>query len=123
MNIHRGLPIRIHREDVNLAVQAAVAALNSPTWGYKSTGAQRAVILRKLGTLLEARKDELARLDSLDQGKPFREGQADLGDAISACNHFADLAEEQDSHQEVYEDILFMDRTTTHVHTFFALRT
>jgi hypothetical protein len=28
-------------------------------------------------------------------GKPIREALADLGDAISACDHFASLAEEQ----------------------------
>lgn len=41
------------------------------------------------------RKDEIALLDSLDMGKPVREALADLGDAISACDHFANLAEEQ----------------------------
>lgn len=41
------------------------------------------------------RKDEIALLDSLDMGKPVREALADLGDAISACDHFASLAEEQ----------------------------
>ena len=38
-------------------------------------------------------------MDSLDQGKPLREALADVGDAINACNHFAHLAEEQDSKQ------------------------
>ena len=60
-------------EDIELAVSAAKACLNGKNWGYNSTGAQRAVILRKLGELISARKDELARLDSTDQGKPLRE--------------------------------------------------
>ena len=40
--------------------------------------------------------DELAYLDSLDMGKPLREALADMGDAISACDYFATLAEERD---------------------------
>eukprot|EP01034_Spumella_vulgaris_P027471 gene27471-34191_t len=92
-------------EDVNLAVEAATRCLNSENWGYKSTGAQRAVILRKLGEIITRRKDELAMLDSLDQGKPLREALADMGDAIGACDHFATLAEAQDGHQnEVIEN-------------------
>jgi len=92
-------------EDVDLAVKAATKCLNSETWGFKSTGAQRAVILRKLGELLEANKDNLARLDSLDEGKPLREAIADINDAVTACNHFADLAEQRDGHQgEIIEN-------------------
>lgn len=33
-------------------------------------------------------------MDSLDQGKPLREALADMGDAVAACGHFADLAED-----------------------------
>jgi betaine-aldehyde dehydrogenase len=96
------------------AVEAAVACLHSPHWGYASTGAQRAQVLRKLGTLIESRKEELARLDSLDQGKPLRESLADMGDAIACCAHFAELAEQRDAHQnEVIENGTGGDFTTT----------
>ena len=79
--------------------------MNSETWGFKSTGAQRAVVLRKLGELIEANKDNLARLDSLDEGKPLREAIADINDAVTSCNHFADLAEQRDAHQgEIIEN-------------------
>ena len=92
-------------EDIDIAVKAARACLNSPVWGYASTGKQRAVILRKLGEIITSRKDELARLDSLDQGKPIREAEADVNDAITTCQHFAFLAEERDSKQnEVIEN-------------------
>lgn len=92
-------------EDINKAVAAAKACLYSDAWGYKSTGAQRAAILRKLGEIITTRKDEIAQLDSLDQGKPLREANADLGDAIAACEHFANLAELQDRQQnEVIEN-------------------
>jgi betaine-aldehyde dehydrogenase len=73
--------------------------LNSPNWGYKSTGVQRAKVLRKLKDIFIARTDEIALLDSLDMGKPLREALADMSDAITACDHFADLAEKQDQKQ------------------------
>jgi betaine-aldehyde dehydrogenase len=53
-----------------------------------------------LKEIITRRKDEIATLDSFDQGKPLREANADLGDAISACDHFANLAEQQDHHQD-----------------------
>lgn len=101
-------------EDVDLAVKAAQKCLHSDNWGYKSTGAQRAAILRKLKEVIIERTDELALLDSYDMGKPMREALADIGDAVSACEHFADLAEQQDKHQdEVIENGTNGDFTTT----------
>jgi len=86
-------------EDINLAVAAAKACLHSENWGYKTTGAQRAVVLRKLGQIITSRKEELARLECLDQGKTWREAMADMGDSAAACDCFASLAEEQDTKQ------------------------
>lgn len=87
------------KEDIDVAVAAAKEALYSENWGFKSTGKQRAVILRKLGSIIEERKNILAKLDSLDHGKPLREAIADVNDAVIACDYFAGLAEEQDSKQ------------------------
>ena len=88
------------KEDVDLAVAAARKCLNSDGWGYKSTGAQRAAILRKLGKILKDRSNQLAKVDCYDNGKPMREALADMGDAVSQCEHFADLAEKQDKEQQ-----------------------
>ena len=92
-------------EDIDIAVKAARNCLESSTWGYASTGKQRAVILRKLSEIITLRKDELIRLDSLDQGKPLRESEADINDVITSCSHFAMLAEHQDNLQnEIIEN-------------------
>jgi betaine-aldehyde dehydrogenase len=92
-------------EDIDIAVKAARACLNSSEWGYASTGKQRAIILRKLGQIITLRKEELIRLDSLDEGKPIREAEADINDVITSCEHFACLAEERDSKQnEIIEN-------------------
>lgn len=93
------------KEDIDLAVAAAKQAFNSANWGINSTAAQRAEILRKIGAILIERKDWFATLDSYDMGKPMREALADLGDAITACEHFAQLTENQEKHQnEVIEN-------------------
>ena len=55
--------------DVDLAVEAARAALDGP-WG-NMTAAAREAMLRKLGAVLEAHSEELAQLESLDNGKPI----------------------------------------------------
>ncbi|MEX2462585.1 MAG: aldehyde dehydrogenase [Paenibacillaceae bacterium] len=55
--------------EIDLAVKAAKKALNGP-WG-KMTADERIAVLRKVGDLILARKDELAALESLDTGKPL----------------------------------------------------
>jgi phenylacetaldehyde dehydrogenase len=55
-------------EDVDLAVAAARAALDGP-WG-KMGGSERGRIIHRLGDLIAEHAEELAELDSLDNGKP-----------------------------------------------------
>lgn len=56
-------------EDVNRAVSAARRALEGP-WGRMSPS-QRSKILWRVGDLLEERLDEIALVDTLDNGKPL----------------------------------------------------
>ena len=100
-------------DEVNLAVAAAKKCMYSAIWGYNSTGAQRAVVLRALGAIIKSRAQEIAALDSLDHGKPLREALADMGDAEAACAHFADLAEKQDRDQDEVIDNGTADFITT----------
>ena len=51
------------------AVAAAKKALKGP-W-KKFTLDQRIAVIRKIGDIILERKDELARLESLDTGKPI----------------------------------------------------
>ena len=57
------------QEEVNTAVAAAKKALKAP-W-KKFTLDQRIAVIRKIGDIILERKDELARLESLDTGKPI----------------------------------------------------
>jgi phenylacetaldehyde dehydrogenase len=57
------------REDVDRAVRAARRAFESGPWP-EQTASARGRLLWKLADLLEANADELAELESLDNGKP-----------------------------------------------------
>lgn len=56
--------------DIDLAVRAARRAFDSGPWS-KMNGAQRTHLLWKLAELISANADELALLESLDNGKPL----------------------------------------------------
>ena len=62
-------------EDIDAAVRAAQAALDGP-WG-QLTATERGRLLMKISDAVLAHADELARLEALDVGKPFKQGRAD----------------------------------------------
>ncbi|MGE5178434.1 MAG: aldehyde dehydrogenase family protein [Bacteroidota bacterium] len=57
--------------DIDLAVRAARAALDGP-WG-KMSASERGALLWKLSDLIQKNNDELARLETIDTGKPIAE--------------------------------------------------
>ena len=57
--------------DIDAAVRAARQAFESGPWPAM-TPAQRARLLLRLADLIEANGDEIALLESLDNGMPFR---------------------------------------------------
>ena len=61
-------------EDVDRAVRAARAAFDGP-WS-RMTPSERGRIIWRIGDLILAHLDELAQLESLDNGKPFAVAQA-----------------------------------------------
>src|ERR1700723_655486 len=58
-------------EDIDRAVKAARSALESGPWG-KTTAAERARALNRLADLVDEHADQLAQLESLDNGKPVK---------------------------------------------------
>jgi aldehyde dehydrogenase (NAD+) len=70
-------------QDVDSAVAAARAAFEGP-WG-KLTATERGRLLMKLAAIVEAHADELASLESRDNGKPLRQSRAD---AIALARYF-----------------------------------
>ena len=69
--------------EVDAAVQAARKALDGP-WAALSSAQRSQLLLRASSALLDAR-DELARLESRDTGKPLKQAQAD---AIAVARYF-----------------------------------
>ncbi|MBK6597840.1 MAG: aldehyde dehydrogenase family protein [Proteobacteria bacterium] len=80
------------RADVDRAVKAARAAFKSGVW-RDMPGAQKARILWKMADLMEAHLDELAELETLDQGKPIWVGKyAEIPGGIEQFRYFAGQA-------------------------------
>jgi acyl-CoA reductase-like NAD-dependent aldehyde dehydrogenase len=79
-------------EDVDRAVQAARRAFDNGAWP-KMRAAERQRILTKLGDLILEHADELARLETMDNGKPiFESRQIDVGMVASCFHYFAGWA-------------------------------
>ncbi|UIJ84046.1 aldehyde dehydrogenase family protein [Rhizobium leguminosarum] len=86
-------------EDVDLAVTAARRAFDRDGWP-KLTGARRASYLRAIAAGIRARQAEIARLEVLDNGKPFPEADWDVADAAGCFDFYAGLAEQLDNNPE-----------------------
>src|SRR5438093_9169414 len=83
---------RAGAEDVDRAVRAARAAFEGGPWP-KLKPAERQKILFRLGDLILEHGDELARLETLDNGKPiFESRQIDVPMAANCFHYFAGWA-------------------------------
>ncbi|MFF7758088.1 aldehyde dehydrogenase family protein [Streptomyces griseorubiginosus] len=82
--------------DVDAAVRAAREAFDAGTWSGLS-GRERGRILYRVAELIRENADELARLESLDVGKPISLCHAvDITNAANDYEHFAALAHSLD---------------------------
>ena len=72
-------------EDINRAVAAARKAFESGPWP-KLTPSQRGRLLWKVAELIEKNAEELAQLETLDNGKPIKYSRA--GDVPLTADHF-----------------------------------
>jgi len=80
-------------EQAEQAMQAAKAAF--PGW-KKTPAKQRADILRKAGDLMEERRAELSAWMVLEVGKPVKEADGEVSEAIDFCRYYADEMERLD---------------------------
>jgi phenylacetaldehyde dehydrogenase len=79
------------KADIDAAVASARRALTGP-WSLLSHS-ERARLLFKLADLVEARADEIALIDTLDNGKPFADARkVDIPSAIEDLREFAGWA-------------------------------
>lgn len=93
-------------EDVDMAVEAARRAFDHGMWP-RLPGRERARFLRAIADGIRERKEEIARLEVLDNGKPLPEAQWDIADAAGCFDYYAGLAEELDV--KAVEDISLAD--------------
>ncbi len=79
--------------DIDLAVKAARKAFDSGPW-RKMDARDRGRLMNKLADLVESHIDELAELETLDNGKPIRESKnADLPLVIDCFRYYAGWAD------------------------------
>jgi betaine-aldehyde dehydrogenase len=97
-------------EDVDAAVKAARRAFDVDGWPQTS-GAKRAKYLRAIAAGIRARQAEIARLEVIDNGKPFPEADWDIADAAGCFDFYAGLAEQLDTNPE--EPIALADNRFT----------
>ena len=76
-------------EHADQAVRAAKAALS--TWRAVPI-AERAAIIEKAADLMASRRDELAAWTCIEAGKPWRDADADIAEAIDFCRYYALVA-------------------------------
>src|SRR5437868_4231478 len=76
-------------QDVDRAARAARRALEDGPW-RDASAAERARLLARLADLIEQHGDELAQLESLDNGKPVKYARVvDVPSTVAHIRHFA----------------------------------
>src|SRR5512145_737423 len=80
------------RADVNRAVESAHAAMDSKAWGGIAP-AERGRIMIRIAQALRDRLDDLATLESRDNGKPLRQARTDVQVAARYFEFFAGIAD------------------------------
>lgn len=78
-------------DDVRTAVAAAKKSFYVTREWRDLDSQSRSDMLFKIADAIEAEKEEFARLDSMDHGKPLREAEADIDDAVHCFRYYAGL--------------------------------
>ncbi len=80
------------KDDVDAAVKAARRAFESPDWRDMDPS-KRGRLLWLLGQQVRDRFEELARLESMNVGKPIREAKGDIAYVYKLFEYYAGLAD------------------------------
>lgn len=78
-------------EDAKLAIAAAKEAFYGAGAWRRMDSQRRSDIILKIAELMEQRREELIKTDTLDNGKPLREAEGDVDDAIHCFKYYAGL--------------------------------
>jgi betaine-aldehyde dehydrogenase len=77
-------------KDAELAIAAARKAFDEGPWPRMRAG-ERAALLFKLADAIDAHAEELAVLETRNNGKPLREAKGDMGDSANCFRYYAGL--------------------------------
>src|SRR5437764_6477890 len=81
------------KADIDLAVKAARRAFEEGPWS-KMSAAERGRLINKFADLIEKNQEELAALESLDNGKPYTDAlNADLALTVKCYRYYAGWAD------------------------------
>lgn len=80
-----------NREDARAAIAAAKRAFYGEGIWRRMAAVERAAYLFKIADLMEQNLEEFAKTDTLDNGKPLREAEGDVADAIECFRYYAGL--------------------------------
>src|SRR6185503_5350625 len=80
------------KKDIDRAVAAARAAMESKEWGGMAP-AERGRIMIRMAQAIRDRAEELAQLESRDNGKPLKQARTDVQVAARYFEFFAGVAD------------------------------
>jgi len=86
--------------DASTVTQAVDAASVAFIDWSKSTGRDRAALLRKIAQGVSEQREQLMHLQSSNNGKPLFEAAIDVDDVIATFNYYASVAEAMDASQD-----------------------
>ncbi|MGA3108754.1 MAG: aldehyde dehydrogenase family protein [Candidatus Bathyarchaeia archaeon] len=83
---------RVGKEDVDEAVEVARKAFEGSAW-HEMEQTKRGKILMQIASLMRQNFEDLAKLETLNQGKPIRESKGDVAWAIRAFEYWGGVAD------------------------------
>lgn len=82
----------LQKEDVDVAVDHAVAAFEGSGWAKMPVN-ERSAMLHRLADAVEARKSVFAQIESIDCGKIYSQAEGDVQNFVDTFRYYADLAQ------------------------------
>jgi betaine-aldehyde dehydrogenase len=79
-----------NEHDAEIAIKFARKEFDTGPWP-KMLAQDRSALLLKLADAIDKNAEELAKLETQNNGKPFREAQFDIGDAANCFRYYAGL--------------------------------
>ena len=87
------------REDVRRAVEAATRAMAHDSEWRRLDPSERAATLRAFADEIEQRHEDIALVESRDNGKTFFEARLDVGMAVDTLQYYAGWADKVEGSQ------------------------